>query len=266
MGADFGPQQPWPVRWTCDVMTESPAITGFAVDFATDILWAKTGMRFGTTQVTLRPCRRSCWPTPYPGNVWKGWPGSSYGPPPYGGSGSGWVIGAGCSACGDSCSCTALSEIRLPSPVNSIVQVKQDGVIISGSGYRVDDNRSLVRLGGTWPYCQNLNLDDTQPGTLSVTVLFGEDVPGGAAGAVGQLACEILKAFNDEDCSLPPNVISLARQGVNISMPDLSTVLDTHGTFGLRLVDWFISTFNPHHITDRARVYSVDGVLARRQS
>jgi len=265
MGADFGPQTPWPVLWMCDVSTVSPVITGWAVDTATDVLWAKTGMRFGISTVKLRPCRRTCRATTFPGGLWDPWPGVGWGSLPYG-SGGGWgVIGAGCSACGDSCSCSTLQEIALPAPVNAIVEVRLDGIVLSGSGYRVDDNRLLVRTdGGVWPYCQNLRLDDTQPGTFSVTAAFGEDIPSGASGAVGELACELIRAKGGEDCQLPRNVTSLARQGVTITLPDLTTLLHDKHMLGLRIADLFIDTWNPNHLSSRPAVYDVDAVLARR--
>jgi hypothetical protein len=267
MSADFGPQTPWPVTWgSCDLSTASPAATGTAVDFATDVLWGLTGMRFGLTRLTLRPCRRQCRATSFPGYLWDPWPGSHIGM--VGQYPAGWgVIGAGCSACGDSCSCTELSEIALPAPVNQVVTVKVDGVVLTGSGvqYRVDDNRILVRTDtGRWPYCQNLRLPDTEVGTFSVAVDFGEDVPSSASVAVGQLACEVLKGLGGQDCSLPPNIVALARQGVSISMADISTIIDERGLLGLRFCDMFIHTFNPGRLKAAPRVYSVDDMLARR--
>jgi len=275
MSANFGPQTPWPVLWPtdCDVSTESPTITGAAVEFATAVLWAATGQRFGLTDVTLRPCRRECRPTPYPGAVWDPWPGSSLYPNgswasapviPYGGFGL--VVGAGCSTCGSNCSCSWLSEIVLPAPVNSVVEVKVDGVTVSGSAYRVDNNRYLVRTDGrNWPVCQNLAVPDTAVGSFSVRAQYGEDVPGTARGPVGELACQFLKAMHGTDCALPGNVQSLVRQGVSITMPDWRSMLMEH-QFGLRLVDWFIYTYNPDHIKAAARVWDVDAYLTRRPS
>lgn len=266
MSADFGPQSNWPVSWPCDVSAESPAITGKAVDFATDVLWALSGQRFGLIRVTLRPCRRECRPTSFPGYLWDPLPGSHIATP--GQYPAGWgVVGAGCAACGDSCSCTELSEVVLPAPVNQVVTVKVDGVTLSGAGvqYRMDDNRILVRVdGGRWPYCQNLRLDDTQTGTFSVTADYGEDVPGSASLAMGELACEVLKLFRTGSCSLPYNVASLARQGVSLALTDPTALLDDHGKLGLRLCDLFLHAVNPDRLRTAPRVFSVDDVMARR--
>jgi hypothetical protein len=233
---------------------------------ATEILWSMSGQRFGTNSVKLRPCRRTCRPTSFPGNVWDAMPGVGWGSLISGGGGwYGWgTIGAGCASCGDSCSCSSLSEVMLPAPVNSVTEVKMDGIVVTGSSYRVDDNRKLVRLSGApFPYCQNLLLDDTQPGTFSVTALYGEDVPASAAGAIGELACEFIRAMHGDDCSLPPNVTSLARQGVSITLPDLTAVIEK-GRLGLRMCDLFLHAYNPNGLTSRAKAYSVDGHLARR--
>lgn len=265
MSANFGPCAVWPVNWFCDVSTESATITGRAVKFATDILWAMSGQRFGTCSVKLRPCRRTCRPTSFPGGVWEPWPGVGFGPLYGVGSGGGYgVIDAGCAGCGGGCSCATLSEILLPAPVNSISEVRTDGLVLSGSAYRVDDNRALIRLDGkTWPACQNLLLDDSQPGTMSVTALYGEDPPASAADAVGELACEYIRAMHGEECQLPRNVTNLARQGVTITMPDLTAVIK-EGRLGLRFCDLFLHAWNPARLTAKSRVYSVDGTLARR--
>jgi hypothetical protein len=261
MGADFGPQTQWPVLWPVDISTVSPTLTGAAVDIATDWLWARTGMRFGTITVTLRPCRDQCRPTSFPGYVWEPWPGV-WGVP---GSEWGWgAVSASCGSCTPSCYCTSLSQIKLPAPVNTLVSVKLDGVVMTG-GYRVDDNRFLVRTdGNTWPYCQNLLVDDTKPGSFAVTAKFGEDVPSGGAAAVGELAAEVLRALGGQDCRLPRNLTSLSRQGVSISVPDFAASLDQYGSLGLYLVDVFVNTWNPSKLRSKPRTWDVDATLARR--
>ena len=148
-------------------------------------------------------------------------------------------------------------------PVNTITQVKVDGSPLVTGGYRVDDNRRLVRLGGTWPRCNDLNKDDTQIGTWSVTATYGEDVPEGGKWAVGELACELIRAFKGEECRLPRTVTSLARQGVSIQFPDVASLFEK-GRTGLYLVDLFISAWNPHNATRRARTFNVDQSSARR--
>lgn len=269
MSANFLPIDAWPCTWPCDISFESPAITGQAVLAATQILHALSGQRFGVTTVKLRPCRRSCRATSFPGGILEPWPGVGYGPL-FGGIGWwatwGGVIGADCGTCSGACSCTLLSEIKMPAVVNEILQVKVDGAPLAtgGSAYHVDDNRFLVRTDGkAWPYCQNLALDDDQPGTYSVTGRFGLDVPDAARLAVGELACEWLRARNGDACQLPANITSVARQGVTITLPDLTAVIKEN-RLGLRWCDMWIQSVNPKHLTARSRPYSVDGTLARR--
>lgn len=260
MTTEFGPCTDWPVRFPCDVACVSPEATGSAVKFATDIVWGLSGRQFGTCDVTVRPCRRTCADTPwgwaeiFPGNQW-------IQPTLFQGQ---WfnVI---CGSCqGDNCSCSSVSEVVLPGPVSKIVQVKIDGTPLVTGSYRVDDNRFLVRTdGNVWPLCNDLNKADTQVGTWSVTASFGRAVPEGGQWAVGELACEIFRAINGEDCRLPRNVTQLARQGVTISYPDMNALFDK-GRTGLYLTDLFIATWNPNGLHQPSRTYSIDTPRARR--
>jgi len=150
--------------------------------------------------------------------------------------------------------------------VQSIVTVKLDGVVAPTGSYRLDNNRLLVRTDGQqWPSCNNLNKDDTQPGTWSVTAVYGQPVPKMGEVAMGELACEILKAMAGEECRLPPGVTQLTRQGVSISVPDIGDLF-RDGKTGLYLVDMFLSASNPHKLQQRGRIYSPDRMPHRRPS
>lgn len=260
MSADFGPCADWPVYWTCDVSAESPLLTGYAVAMATRTLWALSGRRFGTCEVKIRPCRRECY-DPWPWG-WSQWGGPTLGTTVW--SDYRYWMPLTCGSCLDSCACSEVSEAKLPSPVSSIVEVKVDGTPLVTGAYRVDNNRLLVRTDGLkWPYCNNLNKADTEPGTWSVTALYGEDVPVSATLAMGELACEIVKAGKGQDCRLPPGVTSLVRQGVTIQYPDIGQLLKD-GRTGLYLVDMFLTAENPDGLKQRGRVYSVDRPSVRR--
>lgn len=258
--ADFGPSTPWPCYWTCDISSYSPELTGYAVNAATRILWALSGRRFGLTQVTLRPCAEDC-------RTGGGYPffGSwewrvGYSMPPWDFYRLPYCSGG----CAGTCSCRHISEVRLPSPVDSIVSVKVDGAVLDPSAYRLDNNRLLVRTDGQrWPRCNDLSKNDTDAGTWSVTAKYGEDVPDSGRLAMGELACEISKAGSGVDCRLPPAVTQLVRQGVTISVPDFGQIL-LHGRTGLYLVDMFLSSENPKSLRQRARVYDVDRMMPRR--
>lgn len=220
---------------------------------ASELMDAFSGRRFGGCEVTLRPCRRECADAPWAGGVTE-WPGA-YGR---------WFESI-CGGCRGPCSCVSLSEIVLPVPVSGVGSVVIDDVTLSPTAYRVDDHRLLVRQdGGSWPSCNNLS-KASGPGTWSVTAAYGLPVPVGGQVAVGELACEIIRALKGEDCRLPKRMTALVRQGVTVSFPDTSELLDK-GLLGLPLSDWWLSSVNPNHLKRRSRVYRVDNSPARRKT
>lgn len=249
----------WDAIWPCDISCESPAITGQAVQFATELVWALSGRQFGLCAVKLRPCRNECLDTIWPTGV-SLWPGTSWLTPALIG---GLWYNIVCDTCPGTCSCTKLSEVYLPAPVNSIVEVKIDGTILDPQNYRLDNNRILVRTDDSWPRCNDLNLEDTELNTWSVTANFGQSIPSGGHWAVGEVACELIKAFKGEDCRLPRNITQLIRQGVTIQYPDINTLIDG-GKTGLYMTDMWISTVNPHKLKRRSKTYSIDRPQHRR--
>lgn len=256
-----GPCADWPVTWTCDTATLNPAVTGVAVSMATEFLWAATGMRFGVCEITLRPCARSCDDGRFYNDFGPPWAASYYPQPALIG---GLWFNLSCGSCPGDCSCGTVSEVRLPAPVNTIVEVLIDGTPLVSGAYRVDNHRLLVRTdGGVWPTCNDLSRDDTEVGTWSVRATYGEALPDGTALAVGQLACEIARAADGGDCKLPAGVQQLVRQGVTISYPDVGELF-RQGRTGLYLVDMFIATWNPYNLRQRSRVYNVDRPSVRR--
>jgi hypothetical protein len=256
----YGICEPWEARWCCDISDTPAGEVDQARQAATEILDALSGRQFGACPVTLRPCRRDCAEVPW---GWSQWPGVSY---PTAALVGGLWFNLTCGMCSGSCSCSALSEALLPAPVHTITSVRVDGSPLATGAYRVDDGRVLVRTdGGSWPRCNDLSLADTEVGTWSVTATYGQDVPVLGELAVGELACEILRACAGEDCRLPANVTQLVRQGVTIQMPD-PTALLKDGLLGLPLSDRFILATNPHGLPARSRVYSVDRPASRRVS
>lgn len=261
-----GPCEPWTPTWCCNLTAASIPLTGAAVQAATEILYNRSGQQFGLCTLTIRPCREDCYDDVFWGSgSWGsgGWFGGGTWPQPalIGGSWYNLTCGGGC---GGSCSCTSLSEALLPSPVASIVQVKLNGVVLAASGYRVDDFRKLVRLGGfTWPTCQDLTLADTQPNTWSVTLQVGQAVPAIGALAVGELACEIMKSCLGEVCAIPRNATNVTRQGITIDFPSIYELLDRK-LLGLYAADLFVSTYNPHGLAAPPQVYDVDRENWRR--
>lgn len=244
----------WPVEYPCDTSSIPASGLEMATQLATEIVWALSGRQFGTCIVTLRPCRRECvdpWPINWEPFVWPALIGGKW-------------FNIICGQCGDTCSCTQLHEVDLPGYVHEVLEVKVDGTPLVTGAYRVDNNRFLVRTDGNpWPFCNDLNEDDTEVDTWSVTAKFGKPVPYGGAWAVGELACELTKAFGGEDCRIPRNITQLVRQGVTIQYPDITEAFKS-GMTGLYLVDLFLATFNPAGLKNRSRTYNVDEVMARR--
>lgn len=256
----FGPCSTWPAQIACDIPIDAFPITGFALDMATDLLWGLTGMRFGVCSVTLRPCRRDCYSL-FPAD-WGLWPqGGSYPQPAL--IGGRW-FNLVCGNCSGDCSCSAVSEFVLPANVHQITDITIDGSPLVTGSYRLDNNRIVVRTDGEdWPRCNDLSVDDGGPGTWTVTAEFGELVPNGAALAMGQLFCEIIRAGLGGDCNLPPGVTQLIRQGVTIQYPDIGELF-SQGRTGLYLVDMFVNTWNPYGLRQRSRTYNVDRPTVRR--
>ena len=257
----FGPCEPWPVRWLCDPDNTDLVVVNQAIEFATEVVWALSGRQFGLCTVTLRPCRRDCFEWPWD-RSWVEWlPGATWPSPAL--IGGRW-FNLICGGCDENCSCSSISEARLPAPVHSVVQVKVDGSPLATGAYRVDDNRFLVRTdGGEWPRCNDLNKADTEVGTWSVTASFGQDVPEGGAWAVGELACQFIAARNGTECQLPRQVTQLVRQGVTLRFDNVIDLLK-EGLTGLYFVDLFVRTVNPRRLARRSGTYSIDRPPPRR--
>lgn len=265
MTLPYGICEPWDPIFTCELPTGSEAVSGTAVQMATETLWALSGRQFGLCSVTIRPCRRSCF-----GTMWWGRWGSLW--PEYGGGypnpalirGQWYNLGCG-GGCGDDCSCSPVYQIKLPGPVFDVTQVKVDGVALATSAYRVDNYSLLVRLDGAdWPVCNNLDEADTEIGTWSVTFRNGVPVPNMGQVAVGMLTEQFVKLLLcDDSCQLPFNVTSISRQGVDISILDPVEIFENRRT-GIYLPDLFINTYNPNGLRRRAQAYDIDAPYPRR--
>lgn len=265
-GLGAGVCEIWDPILTCELPTGSEAVSGTAMEIATQVLHAMSARQFGLCEMTIRPCRRDCWggSWPFGSGYWYQWSGGDRWPYPA-------LIGGlwynlACGGCGDNCSCSIVHEVALPGPIYDITQVKVDGVPLTpGTDYRLDNSRLLVRLGGeAWPLCNDLNLADTEEGTWSVTFRTGRPVPTLGRTAAGVLGVEFAKMLLcDDDCALPLNVTQLSRQGVDITLLDPQEIFENRRT-GLYLPDLFINTYNPNGRQMRARVYDIDAPYPRR--
>lgn len=137
--------------------------------------------------------------------------------------------------------------IRLPrSPVTSIVSVTIDGdpflawnLMRSGWLERTD--------GRPWQACG----DSTE-----VIYRFGEPPPQGGIDAAVELAAEMARdMFRVSSCRLPPNVVSITRQGVTMEL--MASDARSFRT-GLYLVDLWLDTVNPYSRPQSAQVWSPD--------
>lgn len=255
--ATSGPCETWDPIWCCDLL-ESAAVTGTALEAATEVLYSLSGHRFGICQLELWPCRRSCFGDIWPfGSNWWQWGGSSsYYPQPA--LIAGMWFNLTCGQCADQCSCTTLSQVKLPTPVSEVVEVRVDNVVLTPDvDYRLDNYNMLTRLGGDeWPLCNDFS-QTAGTGTWSVTIRIGEEVPQLGKMAVGELACEFAKACLGQECRLPQPLTSLARQGISMSFVD-PNALFAEGRIGLYFSDLFIATYNPKRRLSRSRVYDID--------
>ena len=264
--AASGPCEAWEL--SCAEFPEgtTPELEAVAAMAATEALWMRTKQQFGLCAVTLRPCRKECFPAwPWvPVQGWSDLTGASWPWPQPALVGGNW-INIACGSCFSECSCSHVSEVRLPYPVNSIVEVKVDGVVLPSSSYRVDNFNLLVRVDGQeWPRCNDLNLDDTEPGTWSVTARYGDDVPQLGKLAAGQLAVEIAKrCVGAGGCVLPVGTVQqVSRQGVTKVFFDSDQAF-AKGMMGLYWTDLFVTTYNPSG-TGTANIFDIDGPKPRR--
>lgn len=222
-----------------------------AKEFATLIMWAATGRRFGLCVRTVRPCGTDV-------DRGTGVMGFEGGWLPY-------VVGGGWRLCGcvSGCGCVPNCQVLLPGPVAQVTQVVQDGLVVDPGSYRVDDHRWLVRTdGGCWPTSQDMSVNE---GAFEVTYAQGIPVPGPLREAAGTVACEYAKARGGKECRLPGRLSSLARQGVQVTMLDTDS-LTRRGFTGIPEVDQIIAAYNPHGLHRAPRVMSPDVAIPRQRT
>lgn len=216
-----------------DVITRS-------IDVASELLWVWTGKLFGTCVFeNVRPC-------------------ADYNPaarPIYVGPPSTWAFLSrtweGSCGCNRSyrCGCSRLREIRLSyNHVQSVEEVKVDGVIINAARYRIDDGHWLVRLpedDGTndgWPCCQDLELADTEDDTFSVSFTVGIPVPESGILAAANLAAQLISSCTGGSCALPARVTAVTRLGTSFDVNTIGALLDNRRT-GIEAVDYFLEAY-----------------------
>lgn len=253
---------PWvvPDPLCCDSWaTVDPAVQAQAILWASSVMYARTGRQFGLCEVTVRPCmKRACdtagsW-------AWWGWSGSLWTPYIWQGT---WY---NC-FCGGECCCEPRCQVELAGPVNSIVEVTIDGLVIDPTTYRVDDYRWLVRQGDLcWPECPNMDNPSGGAGVWEVTYLRGREVPADILAATAILACEYAKfCAGDSSCRLSSRVTAMIRQDVSMQFVAPDTLLSM-GFTGIGPVDDVIVSYNPAGLKYQPRVFSQANMPWPRQT
>jgi hypothetical protein len=267
--AVVGPCTPWADSqdvWSCcgqpmTTIGEGSSETECAVDMtqfameASQLLYELSGRLFsGSCERTVRPCSTmdSCGFQVLSRGHIVGWNGNQW--------------GEDYRACG----CRALDRILLSGyPVREITEVKIDGDVVDSATYRLDERRWLTRVRDPaepdvilqWPGCQQLDLDDDQDGTFSVTYRYGQDPPMLGVAAAAQLGCELYRACaggTGGECALPTGTTRINRQGIVIERLAFSTwaFRENRWSTGLPLVDAFLSGYNSTGNKRRPSVWS----------
>lgn len=222
---------------------------------------------------------------------WRYWPGDSGGDF-WENYGYGWYGTCGCGNSIGSCGCPPAAEIRLPGPVwqdlspgcphGDLYRVE---VWINGwrqpfANYRLLDDGHLVSTCHPWPVWQDLTRplqphleplacqDECPPevvenqcaGTWGIRYWRGNPVPTGGVDAVTELACELWRMCQGNECRLPRGVQNIMREGVSYTLIDQSEDWLAY----LPHINAWINTVNPAGLKEQPYVVSID--MPRRRS
>lgn len=216
------------------------------------ILWALSGRQFSVCPRTIRPCAE-----PRQGSLWAEVNAAAMG----GGAwmtpyvlGGAWFNTCGCAG---GCGCGPSSQLVLPRPVNTVTQVKIDGVALAPADWALLSGALIRTDGGAWPVWQNMSLPGTEPGTFEITLTVGTPVPAGGNMAAGRLACELAKACQGKPCALPSRVTEISREGVTMTLLDPQDYLED-GLTGINTVDQWLAAVNPYKQRQPSMVWSPD--------
>ena len=246
---------------------------GFAIAAATDLLYVLSGRQFRSGRSIVRPT-----------SIQGGYGTQSYLYPysSMSGYGAAWGFAAGWSwtavGMGWWQNGQDLSEVVLQGPVQRINDVIVDGASLgpwepgqpANANYALYDRRRLVRTtdasgqnSGAWPWNQQLQLPPSQPGTWLIDYEWGRNPPAAGKVACIALATDIALSLSSSDSGeLPPRVISIAQQGLNVSVGDALNYIREELT-GIPMVDLFLQAYNPGRQRRRAVFLSPNSVQGR---
>lgn len=273
-GPFFGPVVTWitggDVANCCGVDYGGNTSVLDAVAFeASMALYQISGRQFPAVQnAHVRPCNQACgcsWTSGL--GVWWGMPAGYGGGYAWGGGGfGGW---GWWNENGTQFGCQPLSRVKLAGyPIRQINQVTIGGEILDPACYRLDEWRYLTRMAlpgppvvdAWWPSCQNMALNDDQPGTFSVDYQWGSDPPPIGRDAACQLACQLFMACGGDaaDCLLPAGTTRVERQGITVERGLLTNWLNPAEPTGLVVLDTFLRAYVRNNAKMRSAIYSPD--------
>lgn len=151
-------------------------------------------------------------------------------------------------------------------PVINILEITLGAEIIDPDTYWVDDGHWLVRKHpDRWPECNSMDSLDGDD-VLTVVYTRGDGVPDPLRYAAKVLACEYIKACNnDKGCRLSSYVQSVSRAGVDFTLIPYAELLANNLT-GIATIDSTISFYNPGNLRERPRIYAPELMVGRQQS
>lgn len=250
----YPPTTDWSCRFSPEELLEARAddrlgpMIERSEAFGWSLLAALTAYRIGTCPITVRPCAARCLPSGSSTGLLRPMTIGLAGPYISGGV---WYNGCGCRS-GD-CGCETLSQVILPGPVGSIVEVRLDGATLDRSAYKVFNGDRLVRTDGeAWPGCQDMAADDADG--FSVTYFRGARPNVMTNAAAGVLANEFLLSCEGGECRLPGNVVSASSGGATYSFEDT----DASAGFGIPEVQAVVRIYNPYGLKSEPIVASPD--------
>jgi hypothetical protein len=244
----------------------------FAIACATDLLYVLSGRQFRRGRSVVRPVSiqgaYAYQSFLYPYSSMSGY-GDAWG------FAAGWswsAIGMGWWQNGQD-----TSEVLLQGPVLRINNVLVNGKSLGGwppsnPNFTLYDRRRLVITIGTtganvggWPWNQQLGLPVTSPGTWQIDYEWGRNPPAAGKMAAILLATDIALALSGNNESIPPRVISMAQQGLNVQVGDALNYIREELT-GLPYVDMFLKSYNPAGLRRRSVFLGPNSVQGREVS
>lgn len=163
------------------------------------------------------------------------------------------------------CGCSA-AEVRLEGPASDITVIV-DGMELADSDWILLDGYRLVRVGASWPCCQDLGRPNGETGTWSIRYTSGPPPPPLGRLAARELTKQLALYHSGRPSKLPAGTTSVTRAGITVSLdrPKRSDGGEA-GTSGLPTVELFLDAVNPARRRQGPLVLSPDTLVGGRTS